>query len=33
MAYAAKQAALWGRFAEVRMTRFKREIWDLEFDL
>jgi hypothetical protein len=33
MAYAAKQAALWGRFAEVGMTRFKREIWDLEFDL
>lgn len=32
-AYAAKQAALWGTFAEIGMTRFKQEIWDLEFDV
>ena len=32
-AYAAKQAALWAKFAEVGMTRFKQEIWDSEFDV
>ena len=33
MAYAAKQVSLWEKFAEARMTRFKQEIWDLEFDV
>ena len=32
-AYAAKQTSLWAKFAEVGMTRFKREIGDLEFDV
>ena len=31
-AYAAKHVALWERFAEVGMIRFKQEIWDMEFD-
>jgi len=33
MAYAVKQAVLWGRCAEVWDDRFKQEIWDLEFDV
>ena len=32
-AYAAKQALLWEKFVEAGMTRFKQEIWDLEFDV
>ena len=32
-AYAAKQALLWEKFAEAGMSRFKQEIWDLEFDV